>query len=429
MLLGVLLTLNAAAQTTTSSPYSQFGLGDLKKSLLPQNRAMGGISMGMRKAGGYYYNNINLANPASFSSINLTTFDVGLNTSVRQLSRNSISENSFNGSLSHLTFAMPVTRPSVSGNGGSALSFGLIPYSELGYTFRNRTKLDTTTVDYVYGGDGGVAKAYLGYGINIGKNLAVGATLGYLFGNLKEIRSTEMPYDPTALNSRTENTRSVGGLSYEYGIQYTAKVSEKASLILGYAGNAGKKITAKNNSVTYNYRYQGFGVETDPLDTTDIVDGAKSVLKMPMTHSVGFVLQRETYWLVGADISMGQWSDYSIDGQNAGLNNSFGVAIGGQFTPDPTAVNRYFKMMEYRFGLRYDKTYFSIGSNDIKETAFSFGFGFPLPANNATFYKINLSAELGQRGTLDNNLVRERFVNINLGFTLNDTWFRKRKYD
>jgi hypothetical protein len=36
-----------------------------------------------------------------------------------------------------------------------------------------------------------------------------------------------------------------------------------------------------------------------------------------------------------------------------------------------------------------------------------------------------LSAELGQRGTEKNNLVRDRYLNLHLGFTLNDKWFQK----
>ena len=39
--------------------------------------------------------------------------------------------------------------------------------------------------------------------------------------------------------------------------------------------------------------------------------------------------------------------------------------------------------------------------------------------------QINLSTEVGNRGTLANNLVRDRYVNIHLGFTLNDKWFQK----
>ena len=121
-------SLSAAAQVTNSSPYSQFGLGDLKGSFLPQNRAMGGLSMGIRKPG--LYDNINLANPASYSSIELTTFDIGASMDLRKLSKSGVSgKNQFNSTLSHITFGIPV-------NKFSAISFGLVPYSDLGYQFK-----------------------------------------------------------------------------------------------------------------------------------------------------------------------------------------------------------------------------------------------------------------------------------------------------
>lgn len=42
---------------------------------------------------------------------------------------------------------------------------------------------------------------------------------------------------------------------------------------------------------------------------------------------------------------------------------------------------------------------------------------------------VNLGVELGQRGSLNNGLVRERYTRVVLGLTLNDRWFVKRKYD
>jgi hypothetical protein len=130
ILLAVVLfsTASASAQNTSSSPYSQFGLGDLKASLLPQNKAMGGLNNGLRKPGPY--SNINLANPASYSGIRLTTFDIGATTDLRQLSRTGISENSFNAILSHIAIAVPVSAK-------SALSFGILPYSQTGYQYKN----------------------------------------------------------------------------------------------------------------------------------------------------------------------------------------------------------------------------------------------------------------------------------------------------
>ena len=409
--------LSATAQTTSTSPYSQYGLGDLKGSLLPQNRAMGGLSMGIRKPG--LYDNINLANPASYSTLELTTFDVGASMDLRKLSKSGISgKRQVNSTLSHLTFGVPV-------NKFSAISFGLVPYSDLGYQFTNSGVVDTNKVDYIYGGEGGMSKAYMGYGFRVNKNLSLGFNVGYLFGSLKQTRAFEFSNDLTAFNSRTQYNHSVGGFSYDYGLQYSANISDKTKFILGYAGNSGHGLNSRNSTVTTRYRKDVKGNEMAATDSTFFSEGAKNKIQMPLTHTAGFAFEKSNSWLIGADISYSKWSDYREGSSNPGLNDSYGLVLGGQFTPDAGSISNYFKLVDYRLGLKYDKTFVQIGSNDIDQYALTFGFGFPLPRNRSSFYKINMSAELGQRGTEKNNLVRDRYVNISLGFTLNDKWFQK----
>jgi hypothetical protein len=148
-----------------------------------------------------------------------------------------------------------------------------------------------------------------------------------------------------------------------------------------------------------------------------------------MQHTIGFAIQRNNKWVVGTDVSLGQWKNYSEGGKNPGLQNSTGIAVGGQITPDITSVGKYFNLVDYRLGFRYNKTYIQLNNQDIKELALTLGLGLPLPANRSTFYKINIGTELGQRGTVTNNLIRERFVNFYLNFTMNDQWFQKYKFD
>lgn len=416
------ISLSATAQVTSSSPYSQFGLGDLNGSLLPQNRAMGGLSMGIRKPG--LYDNINMANPASYSTFELTAFDVGASMDIRQLSKGGVSgKTQLNSTLSHIAFGVPVNR-------FSAISFGLVPYSDLGYQFMNSGMVDTTKVNYVYGGEGGMAKAYLGYGFKINKNLSLGFNFAYLFGNLKQTRAFEFVNESSiAFNSRTQYNNSVAGISYDYALQYSAEISSKTKLILGYSGTSGNNLTSRNNIVTTRYRKDVVGDELAAADSTFFAEGAKSKITMPLTHTAGFAFEKVNSWLFGADVTYSRWSDYREGLSNPGLNDSYGIIVGGQFTPDANSVNGYFKLMDYRLGVKYDKTFVKIGNNDINQYALNFGFGFPLPRNRSSFYKINLAAEIGQRGTEMNNLVRDRYVNIHLGFTLNDKWFQKNYID
>ena len=413
--------LNAQAQVTTSSPYSRYGLGNIKGSLLPQFRAMGGISTAVSKVTGF--NNINMQNPASYAGISLTTIDIGMSASVTNLTRNNLSESSFNSTFSHLAFAAPVTRR-------SALSFGILPYSDLGYNYRNTVKVDTTTLNQLYEGEGGLSKAYLGYGYRFGDHLRIGGNLEYIFGNLQNTRATEFN-SAGSYNAKLQTKNSVAGLSYSYGIQYDFTLGKKTIVTLGYSGSTSGKVNSTLTSYATLYTRDQDGNESTAADTLNTVNNGKSNLTLPLIHNFGIAIQQNDKWLIGADFRMGKWSKTSINDVNQGLQDSWGASLGGQWTPDAFSYNSYLKRIDYRIGFNYDKTYIKIGNQDIKQMGASLGFGFPLPtANGGTaFYKINFTTELGQRGTLNNNLVKEQYINFHLGFTLNDTWFRKYRVD
>jgi hypothetical protein len=414
-------SLTTFAQTTTSSPYSKFGLGDLTGSLLPQSKSMGGISMGLRKLGAY--STLNVANPASYSSIALTTFDLGANANFRQLNTAESSENNLNIALSHIAFGIPL-------NKRSALSFGLLPYSEIGYRYKNSSTIANTQVDYIYGGEGGLSKVYLGYGISIIPNLSVGTNVSYLFGNLKQSRSTEFPQDVQALNSRQQTSNSISGLSLDYGVQYVIPMQKRSRMTIGYAGTATSKLNSTNSTISSVYRkdFQS-GNETLSLGAPYTLDDVSNKLSVPMTHTLGFAFEKINKLLLGADVSYSPWSTFQQGTVNPGLSDSYTISAGGQITPDVNAISNYFKLIDYRLGLKYNKSYINTNNNNINQYALTVGLGLPLPANRLAFYKINFSTEIGKRGTLDNGLVHENYVNFSLGFTVNDKWFIKPKFD
>ena len=58
--------------------------------------------------------------------------------------------------------------------------------------------------------------------------------------------------------------------------------------------------------------------------------------------------------------------------------------------------------------------------------ALTLGVGMPL---NGTFSNVNIGFELGKKGTTSSNLVQENYANLSIGFSFNDTWFVKRKFN
>ncbi|MDP9048553.1 MAG: hypothetical protein M3N14_10475 [Bacteroidota bacterium] len=421
----------AQSTATTSSPYSQFGLGDIDQVGLPQNIGMGGIGTAINRISGY--NNISLLNPASYGAINYTIIDAGIYSNVVSLNQiGKPASSNANFRLSHVVFAVPVSKR-------SALSFGLTPYSEMGYNYKQTSNkgfgtgspADTNTVNYIYRGDGGLSKAYLGYGFGLGKHLLLGANVSYIFGNLQQFSSTEIPALYGTLNSRVEQSNSVGGLNYDYGLQYSFDfgAQKQNHLILGYSASANSKLTTTNTYIVSQYTYDANGNENLASDSLISRQGSKSKIQLPQINHFGISYQEGLKFLVGADFSMGKWSGLTVSGANAGLQDSKTLNVGGQFTPNINALHNYFARTDYRLGFIYDQTYLNLNNTNIERYAVTFGLGLPLAPNNTSFYKINFSAEIGQRGRLTGGLVKENYVNFHLGFTLNDKWFQRYKFE
>eukprot|EP01118_Nematostelium_gracile_P002134 TRINITY_DN1229_c0_g1_i4.p1 TRINITY_DN1229_c0_g1~~TRINITY_DN1229_c0_g1_i4.p1 ORF type:complete len:445 (+),score=86.06 TRINITY_DN1229_c0_g1_i4:1497-2831(+) len=433
--LALLFGTAAKAQVTTQSPYSKFGLGNVKPLVLPQFRAMGGVSTAIFSPTGY--SNINMQNPASYAGITLTTADIGASGTIMNLKKDDVSERSFNGSLNHVTLAFPVSR-------GSALSVGVLPYTELGYEFKNRATLGSAAgsspeqIDYLYSGEGGLNKAYLGYGFQIGDHFRLGANAEYIFGNLLQTGSSELVKqtdelgNPNVVNARVQSKNSIGGVAFSYGTQYNIPFNSKTSFTIGYSGTAGSSINSKRSIVASQYtKNPTTGDETPYLDQLSNTEGSSLKMKMPMTHNFGVSLQKYNVWVIGADYRRGKWSDLSIGDVNQQLQDTYGFSAGGQITPDITSIGSYWNRVDYRVGFSYDKTYVQLNDQDIKQSAISFGFGFPLAPSPArrSFYKINFTTEIGKRGAITNSLIQENFINFHLGFTLNDRWFQRFKFD
>ncbi|RYE19762.1 MAG: hypothetical protein EOP42_28545, partial [Sphingobacteriaceae bacterium] len=312
----IIFSVRASAQSTSSSPYSRFGLGLLQQQSLPQNIGMGGIAAGVRTVGGY--SNINMLNPASYSGIALTTIDVGAYGTISTLQNNTAKQTGADFRLNHIAFAVPVTR------GTSALSFGLLPYSDLGYNFTQVTKIDTNTVNSVYGGEGGLSKAYIGYGFQLFKHLNLGFNASYIFGNLRQTRSVEVPnYYYTSFNTRIEQGQSIKGLSYDYGLQYQFDLSTTSKLVLGYSGTLKSTLSSATKYVYTQYLLDNStGSESIAADTTYLRQTPDSKIALPLIQNFGISYQKEGHYLIGADYSRGNWSALTIDGVNQGLKNT-----------------------------------------------------------------------------------------------------------
>jgi hypothetical protein len=86
------------AQRFTDSPYSRFGIGQIQQKSFAQANALGGSHIAL-KNDTLLPLFINVANPASYSSLLLTTFEAGVNSTFNKFSNSTTTFNSNNTSL------------------------------------------------------------------------------------------------------------------------------------------------------------------------------------------------------------------------------------------------------------------------------------------------------------------------------------------
>jgi hypothetical protein len=167
------------------------------------------------------------------------------------------------------------------------------------------------------------------------------------------------------------------------------------------------------------------------IDTLE--DKSAGSVFFPHQSQFGLSLESPYHWTIAADIAYQPWSQFNSFGTNAGLSNTFRYAIGGEYTPNLSAVQGYFKRVTYRLGYNHTQTPYLIEGRQIVDQSISLGFSFPMtsPATlerGSAYSDLNLAFVLGQRGA--DSPIREQYFKIFIGFSLRDNqWFRKRRVD
>lgn len=403
----------AQAQNTVSTPYSQFGLGQVLNNSSVINLGMGGIKNGIR-----YDNAINISNPASLSALRYTTFEVGAFATLSKMSSLSGTAQGTNAAMSYLKVAFPFTDK-------WGTSFGLVPFSGVGYESRIQGRMADTPVTNVYSGSGGLNQFYIATSYEVYKGLSIGINANYIFGSIDRSKSAEFPDSLAFTSARVTNSTYIGSLLLNFGIQYHKTFSNGKYITLGLSDNLPTNLNATRNTLSKRYFVNGLGNE-QTIDTISISNDEKGKIEFPMLNSIGFSYGKINKFMIGADLSTGQWSNLVVYGQNQNLQNTFDLSLGGFIIPKHDAVGNYLKTIEYRMGFNYGKSYVSINNQNINQYSVNFGFGLPLPRSAS---RINLGFEYGIRGTQEAGLIKEEFLGIHAGFNFCDKWFMRRKYD
>lgn len=397
----------ANAQSSTNSPYTRYGLGELSDQAFAHNAAMGGIGYALRSS-----EQINVMNPASYSAVDSLSFmfDIGMGLKSSNYQENGYKTNAKNASFDYLAMQFRL-HPRV------GFAVGFTPYSNVGYKFSRTSDIensDDVTLTNTFYGDGGLQQIFGGIGFKILDNLSIGANVGYFYGEIdyQTLATLSNGGDQTT----TYNNISINSYIANFGLQYTQKLSKTDKVTLGLVYGLGhdlKSTETKGIQVTDGSSYSELTEKT-----------IKDSYGIPSTFGAGLTWQHKQNLTVGADYTLQQFENVKYDNSTDFYKNRTRIGAGIEYMPSLYGRN-YLSRIRYRAGAYYSSSYMKLPEYDgPKEWGVSAGFGLPLHL----FQRNTVLSITGQyvrvlpsvKGMLSEN----RFV-LKLGLTFNEHWFMK----
>lgn len=412
---------DAMAQADVDSPYSLFGVGQVRdKAMNVRLKGMGGSSNAMFGIG-----MINAENPASYAKIDSLAFlfDAGFYFKTSTFSTASLSERSSNASFDYVSMAFGLTS-------WWKMALGVQPYSTAGYTMVvNGNKPDVGSYATRFKGTGGMNQAFVGTAFKLGKHFSIGANGYYVFGNTQTETTLYFPDSLYMIGTRRNLDLMVSSFMFDYGLLFDANVGNDMKLSVGVTYTQPVKLRGQQ---TLFIRSIEESQDTEIEYVIDTLVNTNKVTKtqMPQGFGVGFALQKNEHWAFAADFNWTQWSKFAREGVTDALQDSWNVSAGFEFTPSHSNISGYFRKMSYRLGGFYEHGMISLMGNDgeaysINRLGATAGMSFPLPKTQS---KVDVALEVGQYGTREGGLIQEHYAKMNVGIAVFEHWFMKRKY-
>ncbi len=416
----VMMTGVTFAQADLDSPYSMFGLGQVRnKTMNAQLKGMGGVANAMSGK-----NMLNAANPASYAMIDTLAFlfDAGIYAKSSTFSTSALSENASCASFDYVAMGFAPTR-------WWKVALGAQPYSAVGYnvvtTFNNEV---LGKYEQAFQGEGGLNQVFLGNAFRLGKHLSVGANVNYVFGDSKSTTTLSYPDSTFIICSRRSRDVMISSFMFDYGIMYQGQLGNDFTLGVGVTYN--QKINLRGSQTLYVRSVEaGINEENSVeyvIDTIVFEKDKNASYTLPHAFGVGVSLQKNNRWTLGVDFNWADWSSFAKNGVSDPLQDSWSVAVGGEYIPSSTSISNYWTRVSYRLGGFYEQTYLNINGTSINKIGVSAGMTLPMPRSQS---RVNLGLELGKCGTKSANLIQENYVKLTVGISIFERWFVKRKYN
>ena len=416
ILLFVLSTSFVVSQTNTGSPYSLNELGEINCLGNVSNLSMGGIDSAIDSI------EFNINNPSSLAKLKTTNYLIGTFYKSTGISNVNSTDNINTANINYIAVGIPTK---IFGFG-----FGVLPYSSIGFNLQSTEEYNTANSinSRLFGAEGNINRAFVSIGLPLLKYLSLGASANYNFGkfNYEKFNLIENVNYGIFSNSSSE----ISGFTYNFSSNLSIPLKNDFTLNLVYSFYPEGNLDSYNIESLYTSNSSSISLESlgDFVDI-DLNSRGLENTKLPVpkksVYSLG--LEKKNSWFLGFQYESKLSSNFEnvfLDIQNVSYRDSNSLSIGGYIIPDSSSLISYWKRVKYSIGIKNEKK--SIIVNNLPVNHFSLNLGLGLPI--AGLSKANLGLEIGKVGDND-SLVKENYLALRLGLSLNDVWFIKRKYN
>ncbi|HCZ37795.1 MAG TPA: hypothetical protein DHV26_17885, partial [Cytophagales bacterium] len=284
----------------------------------------------------------------------------------------------------------------------------------------------TATVDVEETGKGGVNQVFWANGVALSKSFSVGVRATYLFSSIVNEYTNTLPatVTPVVYSPTIYERTYIKDFNFSLGASF-----HKDSLFnKNYRFNLGAVYNFKSELNTEYYtRIERRNSSGTVADSTTLTNNQPGTITVPQSFTVGISFGKGEKWMIGADYSYlknSLFRDYFGTSQNA--TDSWRIAVGGEFTPDPMALSSYLKRMTYRTGVSIEQYPYFINGKPVDD--FGINFGFTMPVSRIS--SLDFAFKVGRRGTVQDHTIEENYFKLYFGVTINDQfWFIKRRFD
>ena len=297
-----------------------------------------------------------------------------------------------------------------------ASSIGFNQFSNVNYSFFGTRSAEGSAANYLtyYEGEGGLNEYYLTNALSLGKHFSIGVKSSIIAGAINQSETIADESLAAAITTKVQDY--FGKPRFQAGAIYSTALNKKLDISLGGRFSPQVKMASERTLTVL----EG---ET-PIIEDEFIKNDR--FNLPNTYAAGIAIKHNNKTTFAADYTYEDWSSLKIKEQGWQLVNSNRLSAGIEFSRQARLMNQMVEKRFFQLGAFYNNSYLQVRNEPVKEFGFTAGMGGVI--GKGLLY--TLAMEAGSRGTTQQKLIKENYVQFSLSFSFRDFLASKgRKYD